>query len=76
LYRPEWRATASTSQLRVDPIADAFVGITVPPRVTEIELEFAPTARVVLAWISGITWLLLVGSGVFLHRRRPENRAA
>jgi hypothetical protein len=70
LYRPEWRASSSSTPLRIDPIADAFVGITVPAGVGDLELAFVPTPRVVLAWISGVTCVALVCCLVFLRMRR------
>jgi len=65
LYRPEWRAAAPTGALRVVPIADAFVSVTVPPGVEEVDLRFVPRVRIALAWFSGgILTLLLAGVGV------------
>ena len=39
LYRPEWQAVAPTGPgLHIDPVADAFLGVTVPPGVGEVRL--------------------------------------
>ncbi len=65
LFRPEWQATAAAGALRVVPIADAFIGVTVPPGVAEIDLRFEPRVRIALAWVSGgILVVLLVGVGL------------
>jgi hypothetical protein len=59
-YRPEWRAVSSGSELRVDPVAEAFLGITVPAGVREVDLAFVPTWRIRLTWLSGLTALSMV----------------
>jgi uncharacterized membrane protein YfhO len=64
LYRREWRATAAAEALRVVPLADAFVGVIVPPGVEEIELRFVPRVLIALSWFSGgIFTILLIGVG-------------
>jgi hypothetical protein len=52
-YRPEWRARAGAETLRVDPVAGAFLGVTVPPGVEEVDMTFVPRTRIALAGVSG-----------------------
>jgi len=70
LYRPEWRAAAPAGALAVVPIADAFVGVIVPPGVDVVDLRFVPRLRIALTWFSGgILTILLVGVGLAESRR-------
>jgi uncharacterized membrane protein YfhO len=72
LYRPEWEATSPRGPLQVDAVADAFLGVTVPAGVQEIEIVFAPRVRMALAWLSGLTIVavvLFVAAGRWRGRR-------
>ena len=63
-YRPEWVATAGGQALEIDPIANAFIGVTVPPGVQDIQLMFRPPIRVALTWVSWAALLvMLVAAG-------------
>ena len=75
MYRPEWRAAAATGPLTIRPIANAFLGVTVPPGITDVTVEFTPSIQIALTWFSN---LVLLGSGtaVFLVRRRRRDRIA
>jgi hypothetical protein len=61
LYRPEWRAQSPAGPLRVDRLAGAFVGVTVPAGVSRFELVFRPTWRIGLQWVSLLTALGAMG---------------
>lgn len=68
-YRPEWEATAATGALRVHPVAGAFLGVTVPPHVTDITVEYVPRVQIALTWFSNVLFFS-VAAGVFLLRRK------
>jgi uncharacterized membrane protein YfhO len=70
-YRPEWVAAASNRNLTVEPIAGAFLGVTVPPGIQEIHLVFRPRVRMALTWLSGVSLVgLMVAFGVMTWRKR------
>jgi hypothetical protein len=75
MYRPEWTATAASGPLTIHPIANAFMGISVPPGITDITVAYTPRIQIALTWFSN---LVLVGSlaAVFLVRRRRTDRIA
>jgi hypothetical protein len=75
MYRPEWRAAAATGPLTIHPIANAFLGITVPAGTTDVTVAFTPRTQIALTWFSN---LVLLGSvaAVFLDRRRRSDRVA
>jgi hypothetical protein len=77
LHRPEFTATSSAgSALRIDPIAGAFLGVTVPPGVQEIRIVFEPRTRIVLAWLSVVsTATFVVICSVAAWRRRLTRTA-
>ena len=74
MYRPEWNATTAKRQLAVHPVANAFLGITVPPGVTDITIEFTPRTQIVLTWFSNLVFFGTFG-GVILIRRQRRDRA-
>jgi hypothetical protein len=61
LHRPEWRATAAGAHLPVRPVAGAFIGVSVPPAVSHITVEYVPRTQIVLTWFSNIVFFALVG---------------
>ena len=68
-YRPEWVATAGDQALTIDPIAGAFIGVTVPPGIQDIQLDFRPRTRIALTWLSGVSLVgLLVALGTLTWR--------
>jgi len=75
MYRPEWRATAADKTLTVHPIANAFLGVTVPAGITDVTVQFTPRVQIALTWLSN---LVLLGSviAVALVRRRHGDRVA
>jgi hypothetical protein len=75
-YRPEWQARSMEGPLAVEPAADAFLSVVVPPRVAEVELRFVPRERIALAWVSyGTMAVLLVALSVDALRRRRTTPA-
>jgi hypothetical protein len=73
MYRPEWTATAATGPLTVHPVANAFLGVTVPPGVTDITVAFTPRIQIALTWFSN---LVFAGAAVALLviRRRSSQK--
>lgn len=43
--------------LRIDPVADAFLGVTVPPETTEVEIMYVPRRYMALTWVSNLALL-------------------
>ena len=70
LYRPEFVARAGGRELRVDRVAGAFLGVTIPPGVSRVEIAFRPVARMVLAWVSGISLVAVSAAVAMLAWRR------
>jgi hypothetical protein len=71
MYRPEFTARSMGRPLRIDPVANAFLGITIPAGASEVAIAFTPTARIALAWVSGISLvtLLIVFSTIWWRNR-------
>jgi hypothetical protein len=69
-YRVEWRARAGSMALPVAPVANAFLGVTVPPGVDDVEVAFVPTGRMVLAGVSGVALVAQIAAFGILWRRR------
>jgi uncharacterized membrane protein YfhO len=65
LYRPEWEATAAGASLPVRRVADAFLGVLVPPGVSEISVTYRPRAVIALTWLGNGVFFALV-CAVFL----------
>ena len=73
MYRPEWRASSPAGPLRVEPAADAFLSVIVPPGVEQADIRFTPRARVLLSWVAYGTMLTLLAAvcaGTWRDRRR------
>jgi hypothetical protein len=74
-YRPEWVATAGGQELTIDPIANAFIAVTVPPGVEDIRLTFRPPIRVALKWLSwAALFVMLVSTAALGWRSRAAAR--
>ena len=72
-YRPEWRASSPAGPLRVEPVADAFLGVTIPAGVAEVDLAFVPRARIALTVLSGVALAaLMAAAAAVAWRRRPR----
>jgi hypothetical protein len=65
LYRPEWEAaSAGGARLDVRPIANAFLGVTVPPGVDGVTIVYRPRVLRALTWFSGLTFGALCAAWV------------
>lgn len=74
VYRSEWRARSLSGPVQVEPIAGAFLGITLPAGVREVDVQYQPRVRMALAWLHGLLIVGLLGAIVALPRatgRRP-----
>lgn len=69
MYRPEWEARSPIGALRVIPVADAFLGVTVPAGVEAVDLAFVPRVRIALTWLSGVTLTCLLIAFCVVWRR-------
>jgi hypothetical protein len=74
MYRPEWSATAATGSLPVHPVANAFLGVTVPPGVTDVTVAFTPRIQMALTWFSNLAFMM-TAIAVIMHMRRGSRRA-
>jgi hypothetical protein len=80
MYRPEWRAMAAAGPLPVHPVANAFLGVTVPPGVTEVTVAFTPRIQIALTWFSNLVFAgalataFLISSGSAFDRSRKPRR--
>jgi hypothetical protein len=73
-YRPEWVATATDQSLTIEPIANAFIGVTVPPGIQDLQLAFRPRTRIALTWLSAVSLVaLLVALGTLMWRQRAAS---
>ena len=73
-YRPEWVATAADERLTIEPIANAFIGVTVPRGIQDIQLAFRPRTRIALTWLSAASFVaLLAALGTLAWRRRTAS---
>ena len=71
MYRPEWSASSPSGPLSIHPIADAFLGVTVPPGVTDITVAYSPHIQIALTWFSNLVLLgTLIGMLVIVRRSR------
>jgi hypothetical protein len=73
MYRREWLARSSVEGLTVTPVADAFLGVSVPPGVDQVELTFTPSVRIALTIlsVSSMFALLTLCSAALWRVRRP-----
>ena len=69
MYRPEWTASTAGGSLPVRPVADAFLGITVPPGVTDITVAFTPRIQMALTWFSNLVFASSIAALVLISRR-------
>jgi len=60
LYRPEWIAFADGEKLEIKPLFNAFLAIKVPPGVSQISLKFKQPLRILLLYISLMTFVTCV----------------
>lgn len=70
LYRPEWKAFANGERLEIKPLFNAFIAIKVPPGVSQISLEFRQPLRILLLYLSLITFVsCLLLTCIFLFKQ-------
>jgi hypothetical protein len=70
-YRPEWTATAADGRgLTIRPVATAFLGITIPPGVSDVTAAYVPRVLMALTWFSSALFFA-VGAVALLRRSRP-----
>ena len=69
MYRPEWTASTASGSLPVRPVADAFLGITVPPGVTDVRVAFTPRIQMALTWFSNLVFASSIAALVLISRR-------
>ena len=74
-YRPEWVATSGDQTLAIEPIAGAFIGVTVPAGVQDVELEYRPHTRIALTWVSGTSLVVMLAALGAIHWRRRATTA-
>jgi hypothetical protein len=68
-YRPEWTAIAADGRaLEVQPVATAFLGVTIPPGVTDVTVEYSPRMLMALTWFSSLLFFA-AGAAAWLLRR-------
>jgi hypothetical protein len=74
-YRPEWEAASPTGPLPIHPVAGAFLGVTVPPGVTDVTVRYVPRTLVLLTWVSSLTFagLIVVFCVLWRRQRRQED---
>jgi hypothetical protein len=70
MYRPEWTAKTASGALSVHPVA-AFLGVTVPPGVTDITVAFTPHVQSALTWFSNLVLFSTLAGTLLLMRRMP-----
>jgi uncharacterized membrane protein YfhO len=69
-------ATAGDRALTIEPIANAFIGVTVPPGTQDIELAFRPPVRVALTWLSVLSLIaMLIALGAIAWHGRTRSGA-
>jgi hypothetical protein len=76
MYRPEWTASTATGPLPIYPVANAFLGISVPPGVTDITVAFVPRTQIALTWFSNLAFFGATGVLFVVRRRRNDHHAA
>jgi len=71
-YYPNWKAKADGSSLNLGPSAEGVMLINIPDRAMTVEMSFVEPLKVRIAcWVSGLTWLGLLGvTAVQVSRRR------
>ena len=68
-YRPEWRAKGGHEDLKLINIANGFIGLTIPPGVETISLNYAPQRRLYLQLLSWIAVSMLTSFAMWFYFR-------
>jgi hypothetical protein len=75
VYRSEWEATSADGvRLAVQPVAGAFLGVSVPPGVGHATIVYRPRVLQALTWVSTLTFTGLCLTWVVLRRRESRGR--
>jgi hypothetical protein len=74
LYRPEWKATAARGALPVHVVAGAFLGVTVPPNVTDVTVAYVPRLQIALTWFSSVLFFSVAAAVCLRRRQRVATR--
>jgi hypothetical protein len=71
-YSPNWRASADSSALTVQPSPEGVMLVNIPDRTTTVEITFRDPLKVTIAgWVSAVSWIALVLAGsLTLSRKR------
>lgn len=54
-YHPQWHAASGSQPLQTLPVNDFFLGIIVPPNVTDLVIQFRPYVR--FSWIAQVFYM-------------------
>ena len=76
MYRPEWKASSASGPLTVHPIANAFLGVTVPAGISDVTVEFTPRVQMALTWFSNLVLLGAILAVFVIRRRRTRDQLA
>ncbi len=52
------------------PVAGAFLGVTVPPNVTDITVAYVPRVQIALTWFSSVLFFSVAAAVCLLRRQR------
>jgi len=74
MYRSDWQAFSENKKLRVFPLFETFIGIEIPPGVTNIKLDYNPILRIALMYFSFVTFILTVFSIIYLFFKEKNKR--
>jgi Bacterial membrane protein YfhO len=74
MYRPSWTATSGNRHLEIVEVFGGFIGVSVPPGVSSVELRYRPTA-IVVATLGCYASLILAALALVLTRRSGTSRA-
>ena len=71
-YYPNWRASADSSALSVQPSPEGVMLVNIPDRATTVEITFRDPLKVTIAcWVSAVSWIALFLAGsLTLSRKR------
>jgi hypothetical protein len=62
--------------LAVHPVADAFLGVVVPPGVTDVTVAFTPRIQIALTWLSNLVFAGAIVALMWKLRRKSDVRSS
>ncbi len=71
-YRPEWKAVANGEKLEIKSLFNAFIAIKVPPGISRISLEFRQPFKILLLYVSLITFVLCFVFTCIFFFKQPQ----